>query len=153
MKKIQQRVLTGTVCAAAALFAGTASADHDTYFFNYGHTFLYTAFDSDVEDGDISANTFDFGMQFNEQFRLGIYYEHISGDAGSNQVQGFLAEYMLGGGGDLATSIGLMLGKIDHEDGGDEAQSSVADIYGKLSLQARTTPTSLPRWLIGGRLT
>ncbi|MCG5548199.1 hypothetical protein [Halorhodospira halochloris] len=129
MNKIQQRVLVGTACAAAALFAGSASASN--FFFNYGHTFLYTAFDSDVEDGDISANTFDFGLNMNEQFRLGVYYEHFTGDQDSAQIQGFLAEYDLAGGGDFVTSMGLMLGKID-----GVGQDSVADIYGKFSLRA-----------------
>ncbi|BAU58461.1 hypothetical protein HH1059_17740 [Halorhodospira halochloris] len=131
MNKIQQRVLAGTVCATAALFAGTASADHDTFFFNYGHTFVYSAFDSDADDGDISANTIDFGVQLNEQFRLGAYHEIITGEGGSeNMIRGLLAEYMFLGGGDFATSVGIMLGKED------EDAASVADIFGRFSLQA-----------------
>ncbi|MCG5531483.1 hypothetical protein LRD18_11565 [Halorhodospira halochloris] len=127
MNKIQQRVLVGTACAAAALFAGSASADHDTFFFNYGHTFVYSAFDGDAEDGDISANTFDFGIQMNETTRLGLYAESITGDAGSDNIRGFMTEYKLMD-GDFASSLGLMLGK-------DGNAASIADIYGKFSLQ------------------
>lgn len=126
MKQYKRRIMAGTVCAAAALFAGSASAE--TFFFNYGHTFIYSAFDSDAEDGDISANSFDFGIHLNEQTRMGVYAENITGDAASANVQGFMTEYDLIDGG-VATSIGIMLGQ-------DGNANPVSDIYGKFLLQA-----------------
>ncbi|MCG5527528.1 MULTISPECIES: hypothetical protein [Halorhodospira] len=131
MHKHARHTIAGVALLSATAFAASASAE--TFFFKYGHTPVYTAFDSDVEDSDISANTFDFGVHLNEDFRMGVYYERLDGFGGTTgDFRGLTAEYDLVGGVGFATSVGLMFGQAS-------ADVTATDIYGRFALDTGDT--------------
>ena len=131
MHKHARHTIAGVALLSATAFAASASAE--TFFFKYGHTPVYTAFDSDAEDSDISANTFDFGVHLNEDFRMGVYYERLDGEGGANEdIRGLTAEYDLVGGVGFATSVGMMFGQA-------AANATATDIYGRFALDTGDT--------------
>ncbi len=126
--KLSRTVGAGLVIAGLAV-AGSAHA-HE-FFFNYAHTPVYLALDSDVEDSDISANIFEFGTQVNDELRAGVYHERLDGTGGTSaNIQGISAEYALQQTGDLVNSVGFMVGSGNTGDN----TSLVADIYGRVAL-------------------
>ncbi|ABM62804.1 hypothetical protein [Halorhodospira halophila] len=126
-----KQTLAGVALISATAFAASASAE--TFFFKYGHTPVYTAFDSDAEDSDISANGFDFGVHLNDEFRMGVYYERLDGEGDANaDIRGLTAEYDLVGGVGFATSVGMMFGQA-------AADATATDVYGRFALDTGDT--------------
>ncbi|MCC3751519.1 MAG: hypothetical protein LLP51_08995 [Halorhodospira halophila] len=133
MRKASPRIIGGcALVAAGALAASPAVAEHG-FFFNYSHTPVYTALDSDVEDSDLSANAFEFGTSVTDELRAGVYHERLDGEGGNTaNIQGISAEYGMLETGDFMGSVGFMVGNGRSDNG----NSLVADIYGRAALLA-----------------
>ncbi len=122
------RILAAALAASAALIITPAAAE--TFQFKLGHTAIYTAFDSDADDGDISANTFDFTVRLADDLHMGAYYETLDGEGGTSaNIRGLTAEHPIGNLPGVSSSIGLMLGQAS-------AENVVTDIYGRFGLEA-----------------
>ncbi|BAU58462.1 hypothetical protein HH1059_17750 [Halorhodospira halochloris] len=129
MKKKMVRYLGSALCASGLLVAGSASAH--SFFFNYGHTPVYTEFDSEIDE-DLRANTFEFGTYITNDMRAGLYHEQLTGGDTTADIQGISVEYEALATGDLMTNLGIMVGSGST---GDET-SMIADVYGRVALMA-----------------
>lgn len=126
-KKIIKHI-GGALCAVGMLAATTASAQ--SFFFNYGHTPIYTEFDGNVT-ADLYANSFEFGTYIDDGMRAGVYHEQLSGAVSAN-IQGISVEYEALATGDLMSNLGLMVGS--GRDNTANTTSLIADVYGRVAL-------------------
>ncbi|MBE0472192.1 MAG: hypothetical protein IBX55_22130 [Methyloprofundus sp.] len=100
-----------------------------TFFFNYATMPAYT---TDSANGDVYANSFEFGVYLDQNTRMGVFNEQVSADGFNFNVNGISAEYDLLQQNQFATAVGVMMGNSS----GAATDGSVADIYGRFVLHA-----------------
>ncbi len=119
------------VRAAAALgvmAAGPAGAE--TLFLSYGHTPVYTPVESELEQ-EVYAHSFAFGAYLDAQARVGLYHEHLEGNAQA-MVRGVSIDYELLGVPGWAARLGGMIGSQSGEGEG----GPVRDLYVLLAVRS-----------------